>query len=40
VPIGLAAPGTRLDVDTDDGVRVGTTVTLPFIDPQKKVPAA
>ena len=40
VPIGLAAPGTRLDVATDDGEREGTTAALPFIDPQKKVPAA
>ena len=40
VPIGLAAPGTRLDVETDDGTRTGTTASLPFIDPQKKVPAA
>ena len=40
VPIGSAAPGTRLDVETDDGTRTGTTAALPFIDPQKKVPAA
>ena len=39
VPIGLASPGTRLDVDTDDGERTGATAALPFIDPQKKVPA-
>lgn len=40
VPIELAAPGTRLDVDADDGPRVGVTASVPFIDPQKKVPAA
>ena len=40
VPIELAEPGTRLDIETDDGTRVGTTATLPFIDPNKKVPAA
>ena len=40
VPIELAAPGTRLDVETDDGTRPGSTAPLPFIDPQKKVPAA
>ena len=40
VPTKLASPGTRLDVDTDDGTRIGTTTTLPFIDPKKKVPAA
>jgi hypothetical protein len=36
----LAAPGNKLDIDTDDGSRTGTTASLPFIDPQKKVPAA
>jgi aminomethyltransferase len=40
VPIGLAEPGNRLDVETDDGSRTGTTAAIPFIDPQKKVPAA
>ena len=40
VPIGLATPGTRLDVEADDGARTGITAALPFIDPQKKVPAA
>jgi len=40
VPIGLAAPGTRLDVEAEDGGRGGTTSGLPFIDPQKRVPAA
>ena len=40
VPIELASPGNRLDIETDDGQRAGTTATLPFIDPQKKVPAA
>ena len=40
MPLGLATPGTRLDVETDDGTRVGTTAAIPFIDPRKKVPAA
>ena len=40
VPIALAAPGTRLEIETDDGTREGVTAELPFIDPQKKVPAA
>jgi len=40
VPIAMASPGTRLDVETDDGSRTGTTSAIPFIDPQKKVPAA
>ena len=40
VPIELAAPGTKLDIETDDGTRSGVTAAVPFIDPQKKVPAA
>jgi aminomethyltransferase len=40
VPITLAAPGTRLDVSADGGLRAGVTATVPFIDPNKKVPAA
>jgi glycine cleavage system aminomethyltransferase T len=39
VPIGLAAPGNRLEIHADDRERTGTTATIPFIDPQKKVPA-
>jgi glycine cleavage system aminomethyltransferase T len=40
VPIDLAAPGNRLDIVNEDGVElVGTTASLPFVDPQKKVPA-
>jgi glycine cleavage system aminomethyltransferase T len=40
VPIDLAAPGNRLDIVNEDGVElVGTTASLPFFDPQKKVPA-
>jgi glycine cleavage system aminomethyltransferase T len=40
VPIGLAEPGNRLDIDADDGSRTGTTASVPFIDPKKKVPSA
>lgn len=41
VPIGLAEPGNELEVLTDEGERLeGRTVTLPFIDPKKEVPAA
>ena len=40
VPIELAAPGTSLELDTDQGDRLGTTAAIPFIDPNKKVPAA
>ena len=40
VPIALAEPGNRLEIHADDGERTGTTATIPFIDPKKKVPAA
>ena len=36
----MAEPGTQLKVAADDGEREGITAALPFIDPQKKVPAA
>ena len=40
VPIDLAAPGTRLEVVTEDGNELAAiTASLPFVDPQKKVPA-
>jgi glycine cleavage system aminomethyltransferase T len=40
VPIAMADPGTRLEIETDDGTRAGTTAAIPFMDPQKKEPAA
>jgi glycine cleavage system aminomethyltransferase T len=41
VPIALAEPGTRLDVETENGERiVGTTASIPFVDPRKERPAA
>jgi glycine cleavage system aminomethyltransferase T len=40
VPIELADPGTTLELDTDVGDRRGTTASIPFIDPNKRVPAA
>ncbi len=41
VPIALAAPGTRLDVETENGEHlVGTTASIPFVDPRKERPAA
>jgi hypothetical protein len=36
----MAAPGNRLDIEADHGPRAGMTASVPFIDPQKKVPAA
>jgi glycine cleavage system aminomethyltransferase T len=40
VPIGLAAPGTRVEVESDDGTRAGATAAVPFVDAKKRVPAA
>ncbi len=40
VPIGLAQPGTSLDVESEHGLLVGTTAVIPFIDPSKTEPAA
>ena len=40
VPIGLAEPGTTLDVESEHGDRsTGTTAAIPFVDPKKEVPA-
>jgi glycine cleavage system aminomethyltransferase T len=40
VPIDLAAPGTRLEVESDHGRLTGTTAAIPFVDPRKERPAA
>jgi aminomethyltransferase len=41
VPVDMAETGTRLDVVTEDGIELAAVVaSLPFVDPQKKVPAA
>ncbi len=40
VPIGLAEPGNRLDVETEGGDHlVGVTAAIPFVDPRKERPA-
>ncbi len=40
VPIALAEPGNRLDVETEDGEHLlGTTAVIPFVDPRKERPA-
>jgi glycine cleavage system aminomethyltransferase T len=40
VPIDLAEPGNRLDVETEDGVHLtGVTAAIPFVDPRKERPA-
>jgi glycine cleavage system aminomethyltransferase T len=41
VPIGLAKPGTNVDVATEHGTTVqGTIASIPFVDPRKEAPAA
>jgi aminomethyltransferase len=40
VPIELAEPGSRLDVETEHGDHiVGVTAAIPFVDPRKEKPA-
>jgi aminomethyltransferase len=39
VPIALAEPGTRIDVESEHGPLSVTTAAIPFIDPRKEVPA-
>ncbi len=41
VPIALASPGNRLDIETENGDKlVGHTAAIPFVDPRKEKPAA
>jgi aminomethyltransferase len=40
VPIELAEPGTKVDIESEAGSLVATTAALPFVDPRKEVPAA
>jgi hypothetical protein len=40
VPIELAEPGTKVDIESETGSLVATTAALPFVDPRKEVPAA
>ena len=40
VPIRLAEPGNRLDIETEDGDHLeGITAAIPFVDPRKERPA-
>jgi len=39
VPIELAAPGTRLDVESEHGDMTAVTAEVPFVDPRKERPA-
>lgn len=40
VPIELAAPGHPLEVESEHGPLAGVTAAIPFVDPDKRVPAA
>jgi aminomethyltransferase len=40
VPIELADPGNRLDIESERGHLTGTTAGIPFVDPKKEAPAA
>lgn len=40
VPIGLAAPGTLLEVVSSSGPVPATVAPLPFVDPRKEIPKA
>ena len=40
VPASLMAQGTELAIDSSAGERPATVVPLPFVDPEKKIPAA
>jgi glycine cleavage system aminomethyltransferase T len=41
VPIELAAPGTAIEVESEQGSTLNvTTAAIPFVDPKKEVPAA
>ena len=40
VPIDLAAPGTEIEVESEQGPLRVRTAAIPFIDPKKEVPAA
>jgi glycine cleavage system aminomethyltransferase T len=39
VPIGLAEPGNRIEVEAEHGAMTGRTASIPFVDPRKERPA-
>jgi aminomethyltransferase len=39
VPIDLAGPGTRIEVESEHGPMSGRTASIPFVDPRKERPA-
>jgi glycine cleavage system aminomethyltransferase T len=40
VPTELAGEGARLEVATEWGTRVATVVSMPFVDPEKRIPVS
>jgi hypothetical protein len=36
----MAAEGTRLQVDTEWGMRTATVTPMPFVDPEKRIPVS
>jgi aminomethyltransferase len=40
VPIGLAEPGTELELESPDGPVAAVTAALPFLDPTKAIPTS
>ena len=40
LPTRLAAPGTRVTIASEWGQRTATVTTLPFVDPQKRIPVS
>jgi aminomethyltransferase len=39
VPIELSEPGNTLDIESEGGRLTGRTAAIPFVDPNKEVPA-
>jgi len=40
VPVEMAEPGTRLQIETEWGSRDATVVPMPFVDPEKRIPVS
>jgi len=40
VPIESSTPGTKVDIESENGSLVGATAAIPFVDQKKEVPAA
>ena len=39
VPIELAATGSRIEIESPEGMKTATVTPLPFLDPKKEIPA-